>query len=127
MAIYVEPSDVQERYLNGTLPTEWVEKQIDDAEDLLFEYFPRLETSATDKEIKRIKRTVAAAVIRYYNNPRGVVREQIEEQSVVLQSGSVDTSGTLHFTMRELARFREGRRRVGMLGVAPAPFAGRDV
>ncbi|ANA86366.1 hypothetical protein BH762_gp153 [Gordonia phage OneUp] len=126
MAIYVEVEDVQKRYLNGTLPEDWVEQQIEDAEDLLFEYFERLEASATDKEIKRIKRVVAAAIIRYYNNPRGIVRERIEEQEVQLRdAGGEDESG-LYFTKKELDGFRQSRRRVGMLGVDPAPFAGRD-
>ncbi|QBP33242.1 head-to-tail adaptor [Gordonia phage BrutonGaster] len=125
MAIYVEAEDVQKRYLNGTLPGDWVEQQIDDAEDILFEFFPRLETSATDKEVKRIKRVVASAVIRYYNNPRGIVRERIEEQEVQLRDAGEDESG-LYFTKKELDGFRSSRKRVGMLGVDPAPFAGRD-
>ncbi|QAU06548.1 hypothetical protein SEA_WILLIAMBOONE_37 [Gordonia phage WilliamBoone] len=125
MAVYVEPEDVQKRYLNGELPTEWLETKIDDAEDDLFFYFPRLATSATDEEQRRIKRVVADAVIRLFNNPRGIIREQIEEQSVTL-GGDGSLAGSLYFTERELAKFRTGRKRVGMIGVAPAPFAGRD-
>ena len=129
MAIYVQASDVQDRYLGGTIPEAWLETQIEDAEDLLFGYFPNLATDATESQQRRIKKVVAAAIIRLYDNPRGIYREQIEEQSFTKSSGQSDSeySGRLFFRKNELDEFRTARRTWGVIGIAGSPFSGYGV
>lgn len=121
MSVHVQPEDVQARYLNGEIPEGWLELQIEDAEQLLFSIVPRLEFSATDRDIVNIKRVVSTAIIRFFDNPRGMRTEQVEEQSWSLASGAdTETAGKLHFTASDLKVFRQSVKRIGSIGVAPA-------
>lgn len=126
MSIYVEAEDVQSRYLGGEIPEDWLQIKIDEAEALLFTYFPRLEVSeSTGSELVNIKRVVSEAIIRLFDNPRGMAREQIEEQSWSLASGqSLDSAGKLYFSAKDLAIFKTPMRRIGVIGSSPSWTSG---
>ncbi|QTI67654.1 hypothetical protein [Gordonia polyisoprenivorans] len=115
--MYVTAQDVQSRYLGGEIPDEeWLDIRVPEAEALLLTLVPRLQGTVTDLDKTNIVRVVSDAVIRLFDNPRGITREQIEEQSWQLASGqSADTAGRIHFTADDLRVFRKPIKRFGYL------------
>ncbi|AMS02578.1 hypothetical protein BJD55_gp188 [Gordonia phage Yvonnetastic] len=127
MGKYVEPDDVQDRYQGGTLNTDWLERQILDAEMLLFDLIPRLEDNASDRDIERIKYVVSRAVIRFHDNPRGIISETVQDQSYRLSDPKTDDASGLYFYASELTRFRTVPvQRIGTLKISPSWMSGRD-
>ncbi|PBC38473.1 hypothetical protein CJ179_38365 [Rhodococcus sp. ACS1] len=126
MGAYASATDVEDRF-EGSLSSEqltWVGVMILDAEALLSSQIPRLADpfTASAADQANAKRVICESVLKVLRNPGGFQSESTGPWTATRFPDG--TPGQLSFTKEQLAVFRRTRKkRVGMIGVAPARWA----
>lgn len=126
MADYATAEDVHTASLEDISPAKdpWFEYQIDVAEGLLTDLVPRLLdiTTVPERDRTKAKQVIVAAVLRFFDNPRGFKSETVLDQGYERFTSSSTEPG-IYFTESELARFRKApAKRIGNISVAPPRY-----
>ena len=125
MGQFATARDVADRF-EGDLDEKqmsWLDTKIEDAETILLTELPRLGNVEllTALDLGNARRVICDAVLRVLRNPGGFRQEGHGPFSG--NRHEIASTGQLFFTPKELAVFQlVKRRRVGMIGVTPAPW-----
>lgn len=126
MAEWVTPTDVLDRWINGSQPDEnskTLAVLIDDAEDAVLMAFPDMQDRIDSLEmpLNRLKRVIAGVVIRVYKIGQEYRASYSETTGPFSHSGSVTDSNPRNITLtdEELRTLAPKRSTVFSVSMAP--------